>query len=109
MLHAGGEVPAGTVSLFARLLEALDKGQSGDALQPHLYAALLSFMQYTPGLRPAQASPHILSALSAAGGSPDCCYAGRDACSPANIQILKLSQESSWTSMSCYVLNVSCM
>ena len=68
LLHAGGQVPATTtVDLFGRLLEALDRGQSEDALRPHLYAALLSFMQYIQGRRPAQASPHILAALLKSG------------------------------------------
>ena len=66
-LHVGGQVPATTVDLFGRLLEALDRGQSEDALRPHLYAALLSFMQYSQGRRPAQASPHILAALLKSG------------------------------------------
>lgn len=63
----GGQVPATTVDLFARLLAVLQRGQSQDALRPHLYAALLSFMQYSQGRRPAQASPHILTALLKAG------------------------------------------
>ena len=46
---------------------ALDKGQSDDALRPHLYAALLSFMQYSQGRQPAQASPHVVTALLKAG------------------------------------------
>lgn len=68
--YAGGQVPAATVDLFVRLLEALDRGQSEDALRPHLYAALLSFMQYSQGRRPAQASPHILSTLLKSGTHP---------------------------------------
>lgn len=67
VLHSGGQVPAATVDLFGRLLEALDRSQSEDALMPHLYAALLSFMQYSQGRRPAQTSPHILSALLNSG------------------------------------------
>ena len=67
LMHAGGQVSATTVDLFGRLLEALDRGQSEDALRPHLYAALLSFMQYSQGRRPAQASPHILAALLQSG------------------------------------------
>lgn len=70
-LHAGGQVPAATVDLFVRLLDALDRGQSEDALRPHLYAALLSFMQYSQGRRPAQASPHILAALLKSGMPDD--------------------------------------
>ena len=66
-MHAGGQVSATTVDLFGRLLAALDRGQSEDALRPHLYAALLSFMQYSQGRRPAQASPHILAALLQSG------------------------------------------
>lgn len=64
---AGGQVPAATVDLFGRLLTVLEQGQSQDALRPHLYAALLSFMQYSQGRRPAQASPQILTALLKAG------------------------------------------
>lgn len=60
-------MPAITVDLFGRLLAALDKGQSQDALRPHLYAALLSFLQYSQGRRPAMASPTILTALLKAG------------------------------------------
>lgn len=69
-MHAGGQVPAATVDLFVRLLEALDRGQSEDALRPHLYAALLSFMQYSQGRRPAQASPQIFAALLKSGTIP---------------------------------------
>ncbi|KAL3148728.1 hypothetical protein ABBQ38_014140 [Trebouxia sp. C0009 RCD-2024] len=75
------QVPAATVDLFLRLLEALDRGQSEDALRPHLYAALLSFMQYTQGRRPAQASPQIFAALLKSGnsnGSSDRLVAGMD-------------------------------
>lgn len=66
---AGGLVPAVTVQLLHNLLAVLDKGQSESSLRPHLYAALLSFMQYSQGPRPAQASPHILKALLQAGRS----------------------------------------
>ncbi len=55
------------MALFGRLLAVLDRGQLEDALRPHLYAALLSFMQYSQGRRPSQASPHILTALLKAG------------------------------------------
>ena len=64
---AGGVVPAIAVQLLHHLLAVLEKGQSEDALRPHLYAALLSFMQYSQGSRPAQASPHVLKALLQAG------------------------------------------
>lgn len=56
------------VQLLHSLLAVLAKGQSEALLRPHLYAALLSFMQYCQGSRPAQASPHILKALLQAGG-----------------------------------------
>ena len=71
-MTAGGQVPAATVDLFGRLLAVLDRGQSEDALRPHLYAALLSFMQYSQGRRPAQASPLILTALLEAGTPCSC-------------------------------------
>lgn len=60
-------VPAVAVQLLHSLLAVLDKGQSEDALRPHLYAALLSFMQYCQGSRSAQASPQILKAVLQAG------------------------------------------
>ncbi|KAL0044481.1 hypothetical protein WJX82_009054 [Trebouxia sp. C0006] len=77
----GGQVPSATLDLFRRLLAVLDRGQNQDALRPHLYAALLSFMQYSHGRRPAQASPHILTALLKAGktnGSSDRLVANMD-------------------------------
>ncbi|DBA92469.1 TPA: hypothetical protein ACH3X1_002702 [Trebouxia sp. C0004] len=77
----GGQVPAAMLDLFRRLLAVLDRGQNQDALRPHLYTALLSFMQYCQGRRPAQASPHILTALLKAGkanGSSDRLVADMD-------------------------------
>ncbi len=74
---AGGQVPAATLDLFRRLLAVLDRGQNQDALRPHLYAALLSFMQYSHGRHPAQASPHILTALLKAGTIPNAYGSGQ--------------------------------
>lgn len=60
-------MPAVSVGLLRSLLAVLDRGQAEDGLRPHLYAALLSFMQYSQGSRPTQASPHILKALLQSG------------------------------------------